>query len=627
MSAIPRVAHDSRTAQPDAMPIRPLPPQLINQIAAGEVVERPASAVKELVENAFDAHASRVDIDVEQGGTRLLRVRDDGAGIARGELTLALSRHATSKIATLDDLESVMTLGFRGEALPSISSISRLTLTSRPRGEPLAWQITSDGGEAPFDIRPAAHPEGSTVEVRDLFHNTPARRKFLRSEKTEFQHIETLIRRMALARLDVGLTLTHNQRGVLQLKAAQNPSDVDQRLTALLGGDFLEQSLPLDIEASGLRLHGWVGLPTFSRGQPDLQYFYVNGRLVRDKLVGIAIRQAYQDVLHHGRHPVYVLYLELDPSLVDVNAHPTKMEVRFRESRTVHDFLFRGLHRVLSGSRAGLGVSLTEVETAPETAASYATPASESSSITTRLASIGGGKTPALRQTGLPLNVRELMQDYAGLYGRRETGAPPAAASAEETAAPLGYALAHLHGAFILAENARGLILVDAHAAHERVTYEKLKRQRQAGSVPSQPLLLPIRLSVSATEADLAEAQAEALAELGLDLGRIGPDTLLVRALPALVCPANGEQLVRDVLADLDTHGHSRRVEETLNSLLATLACHGSVRANRKLTVPEMNALLREMETTERSGQCNHGRPTWVQLSLTELNALFQRGR
>lgn len=622
----PGIFHPANTpsARFDAMPIRPLPPQLINQIAAGEVVERPASAVKELVENAFDAQATRVDIDVEQAGARLLRVRDNGVGIPREELTLALSRHATSKIATLEDLESVLTMGFRGEALPSISSVSRLTLTSRPRGEPHAWRIGADGGERDFDLRPAAHPEGSTVEVRDLFYNTPARRKFLRSEKTEFLQIETLIRRMALARLDVGLTLTHNQRGVLQLMPIRNPAELDQRLTALLGGDFLEQSLPLDFSASGLRLHGWVGLPTFSRSQSDHQYFYVNGRPVKDKLVGIAIRQAYQDVLYHGRHPVYVLYLELDPGLVDVNAHPTKMEVRFRESRMVHDFLFRGLHRVLSGSRAGLGVDLTEVAATQPTPRPDLAPTSEAPATAARVASIGGGKAPAFRQMGMPLNVGELMQNYQGLYGRRETEAPPTPAT---TDAPLGYALAHLHGAFILAENAGGLILVDAHAAHERVTYEKLKQQRQAGAVPSQPLLLPIRLSVSAAEATLAEDHAESLQELGMDLGRIGPDTLLIRALPALVCPANGEPLVRDILADLNAQGHSRRVEDTLNELLATLACHGSVRANRKLTIPEMNALLREMEATERSGQCNHGRPTWVQLSLADLNGLFQRGR
>ena len=616
------------------MPIRTLPPQLINQIAAGEVVERPASAVKELVENAFDAQASRVDIDVEQGGLRLFRVRDNGIGIARDELALALSRHATSKIASLDDLENVSTMGFRGEALPSISSVSRLTLTSRQRDAAEAWQVSTDGAETDFNIRPAAHPAGSTVEVRDIFYNTPARRKFLRSEKTEFQHIETLIRRMALARLDVGMSLSHNQRSILQLKPTQSQSDIDQRWTALLGGDFLEQSLPVDFSAAGLRLHGWVGLPTFSRSQADHQFFYVNGRLVRDKLVSVAIRQAYQDVLYQGRQSVYVLYLELDPTGVDVNAHPTKMEVRFRESRMVHDFLFRGLHRVLGGTRAGVGIPVSSVDMSPY----GSVPANPSVAVADRSsppatadspAPAKSGSPAAYRQTALPLNVAELMQNYGALITERAGAGPaPVLPESDQASHPLGFALAHLHGALILAENAQGLILVDAHAAHERVTYEKLKQQqRAAGSIPSQPLLLPIRLNLSEAEAELAVEHAESLAAAGIELGRIGPDTLLIRALPALVCQGDGEQLVRDVLSDLNTHGHSRRVEETLNEMLATMACHGSVRANRKLSVPEMNALLREMEATERIGQCNHGRPTWVQLTLGVLNGLFMRGR
>jgi DNA mismatch repair protein MutL len=615
------------------MPIRTLPPQLINQIAAGEVVERPASAVKELVENAFDAQASRVDIDVELGGLRLFRVRDNGIGIARDELALALSRHATSKIASLDDLENVSTMGFRGEALPSISSVSRLTLTSRQRDAAEAWQVSTDGAETEFDIRPAAHPPGSTVEVRDIFYNTPARRKFLRSEKTEFQHIETLIRRMALARLDVGLSLSHNQRSILQLRPTQSQSDIDQRLMALLGGDFLEQSLPVDFSAACLRLHGWVGLPTFSRSQADHQFFYVNGRLIKDKLVSVAIRQAYQDVLYHGRQSVYVLYLELDPTGVDVNAHPTKMEVRFRESRMVHDFLFRGLHRVLGDTRAGVGIPVSSVDMSPFGSA----PTNPSVAVADRSsppatadspAPVKTGSPAAYRQTALPLNVAELMQNYGALITERAGAGPaPVLRESDEASQPLGFALAHLHGAFILAENAQGLILVDAHAAHERVTYEKLKQQQQAGSIPSQPLLLPIRLNLSEAEAELAVEHAESLAAAGIELGRIGPDTLLIRALPALVCQGDGEQLVRDVLSDLNTHGQSRRVEETLNEMLATMACHGSVRANRKLSVPEMNALLREMEATERSGQCNHGRPTWVQLTLGDLNGLFMRGR
>ena len=612
------------------MPIRVLPPQLINQIAAGEVVERPASALKELVENAFDANAGRIDVEIELGGMRMVRVRDDGSGIARDELRLALSRHATSKIASLEDLEQVKSMGFRGEALPSISSVSRMMLTSRLRGEPHAWQVSTDGGELEFDIRPAAHPDGTTVEVRDIFYNTPARRKFLRSEKTEFQHIETLMKRMALARFDVGLSLSHNQRRIFQLKPAHTAAEADERLAALLGGDFLEQCLPVDLHTEGLHLHGWVSLPTYSRSQPDMQYFYVNGRLVKDKMVSAAIRQAYQDVLYHGRQPIFVLYLELDPALVDVNAHPAKTEVRFRDSRMVHDVLFRGLHRCLGGARAGLAIpaqlSVTVVPDPDPDATSgpvgnIALPGSQ------RFYQGSSSRSgPEYRQASLPLNVGELMKSYAGLYPTRDSRSElmPAGETAE---CPLGFAVAHLHGAFILAENQYGLVLVDAHAAHERITYEKLKAQQEKGLIASQPLLLPIRLALSEAEAELAMDHTDALGKLGIELGRTGPDTLLVRALPALLSQGDGEALVRDILADLNSQGHSRRVEESLNAILARMACHGSVRANRKLTLPEMNTLLREMEATERSGQCNHGRPTWVQLTLAELNGLFLRGR
>lgn len=627
------------------MPIRILPTQLINQIAAGEVVERPASAVKELVENSFDAGARCVEIDVEQGGLRLLRIRDDGCGIAREELSLALSRHATSKIAGLDDLERVATMGFRGEALPSISSVSRLTLTSRTQGEDHAWRVTADGTETDFDIQPAAHPQGTSVEVRDLFYNTPARRKFLRTEKTEFQHIDNLVRRMALSRFGIGFALTHNQRQVLNLRPAQSRADVEKRLSLVLGEDFLEQALPVEFGAAGLKLSGWVGLPTFSRSQTDMQFFYVNGRLVRDKLVSAAIRQAYQDVLYQGRQPVYVLYLELDPAQVDVNAHPAKLEVRFRESRMVHDFLFRGLQRALAGTKAGASIDnptpLDAFSPGQENSAEGFAPhrlqayPSEPTAIPAPRPPLRmspqpyAGARPASRQESLPLNVADVMEGYRRLYAVPDASPPPQAVpqAAEETVPPLGFALAHLHGAFILAENHGGLILVDAHAAHERITYEKLKTQCASGSVASQPLLLPIRLGVTATEADLAEEAAEALAALGVEFSRAGPETLLLRAVPALLADSDGERLARDLLADLQQHGRSFRVEEAMNSVLATLACHGSVRANRRLSVPEMNRLLREMEATERSGQCNHGRPTWVELSLKDLNGLFLRGR
>ncbi|WP_026610355.1 DNA mismatch repair endonuclease MutL [Methylocaldum szegediense] len=594
------------------MPIRVLPPQLINQIAAGEVVERPASVVKELVENAFDAAARSVDIEVEQGGLRLIRIRDDGCGIAREELPLALSRHATSKIASLEDLERVTSMGFRGEALPSISSVARLTVTSRTRGERCAWRVTADGTGTDFDVQPTAHPEGTTVEVRDLFYNTPARRKFLRSEKTEFSHTETLIKRMALSRFDVGFSLKHDSRTVLNLRPAETQAEIERRLGLVLGDAFLENALTVEFSAAGLKLSGWVGLPTFSRSQADMQFFYVNGRLVRDKLVSYAVKQAYQDVLYHGRQPVYVLYLELDPALVDVNAHPAKLEVRFRDSRMVHDFLFRALHRVLAESKP----KASEAEITPLSERRVAGAAAEARF------------TKPYRQSALPLQVADAIRNYADLYSAPPAKPePPQEPKPDEHLPPLGFAVAHLHGAFILAESRDGLIVVDAHAAHERITYEKLKEQVRAGSVPSQPLLLPVRIQVSSAEADLAEEASALFETLGIELRRTGPETLMLRALPALLADADGERLVRDVLSDLNQHGQSFRIERSLNEVLAIMACHSSVRANRKLTVPEMNTLLREMEATERSGQCNHGRPTWVELSLKDLNRLFMRGQ
>lgn len=611
------------------MTIRTLPPQLINQIAAGQVVERPASAIKELIENAFDAGADRIEIAIEQGGMGLIRVRDNGCGIPKEELPLALSRHATSKIASLEDLENVLTMGFRGEALPSISSVSRLQLTSRPHGTSHAWQIQTDGSEKHFELKPASHPEGSTVEIRDLFYNTPARRKFLRSEKTEFQHIDTVVRRMALSRMDVAITLLHNDREILRLPSNKVPSETPKRLEAILGGDFLEQSLPIEHNAADLRIHGWIGLPTFSRGQPDQQYFYVNGRLVRDKLVNVAIRQSFQDVLYHGRHPIYVLYLELDPTLVDVNAHPTKMEVRFREARMVHDFLFSSIHRALGGATAGNpslhsthSTSLSDYDAIPRDSDSRGPNPVGRGYPMERFASFSVG-----RQAQLSLDTPSHLESYDRLLNAQETEISNSIDAGITYAGRLGHAIAHLHGAFILAENEDGLILVDAHAAHERVTYEKLKAEQMQGDIPAQRLLLPIPLEVTETEADAAEDQHATLGALGVELRRTGPTSVLVTALPARLSVADGDRLIRDVLTDFAQQGQSRRLEETLNQILAKMACHGSVRANRSLSLPEMNALLRDMETTERSGQCNHGRPTWVQLTLQDLNGLFQRGR
>lgn len=615
------------------MRIKALPPQLINQIAAGEVVERPASVVKELLENALDAGATRIDIEVEGGGIRLIRIRDNGCGIHKEDLPLALSRHATSKIASLEDLEQVLSLGFRGEAMPSIASVSRLTVTSRVDGEEQGWRAVSDGSEDDVQMSPAPHPVGTTVEVRDLFFNVPARRKFLRTEKTEFGHLETVVRRLAMSRMNASVTLRHNQRQVLQLPSSGSDLEFERRVSALCSKAFLENAIKVDVEAMGLRLYGWIGLPTFSRSQSDLQYFYVNGRIIRDKLVTHAVRQAYQDVLYSGRHPAYVLFLDLEPSLVDVNVHPTKHEVRFRDQRTVHDFLFRSLHRVIADLRPN--------EDAPESVAlessaserpvmNIAPPAGNAAG--------GGGNYAGMTQTRpMPLQVRETIGGYGKLYGNSEAPQQTAMSAAqpsldevaekEDGVPPLGYAVAQLHGVYILSQNALGMVVVDMHAAHERITYERFKLALEGEGIRSQPLLVPVSVAVSPREADLAENQAEALKELGLEVGRMGPDTLVVRTIPSLLQGVDAERLLRDVLSDWVVHGESNRIRESINEMLGTLACHGSVRANRRLSIDEMNALLRDMERTERSGQCNHGRPTWTQLSMDELDKLFLRGR
>ena len=596
--------------------IRLLPPELINQIAAGEVIERPSSVVKELVENSLDAGATRIEVDIEAGGARLIRVRDDGGGIHVDELPLAVASHATSKIGSFDDLEHVASMGFRGEALASVSSVARFALTSRARDQDAAFRIEVDGGKLQA-ARPAQHPQGTSVEVRDLFYNVPARRKFMRAERTEFAHIDDLLKSLALARGSVEFRLSHNGKPVRIWKAARDEQAQLQRVADVLGDEFPAQSLRIDHAAAGLHLSGWVGLPTASRAQADSQYFYVNGRLVRDRIVAHAVRQAYADVLFHGRHAAFVLYLELDPAGVDVNVHPAKHEVRFREQRLVHDFLFRTLHEALAQTRAGLG-TLPATEPTPMASYPYASPAP--------VAWPGPSS-----QSRLSLGTREApLADYAALLGASPSIAvapPPLPETAEGEAPPLGFAIAQLKNIFVLAENAHGMVLVDMHAAHERITYEKLKAGRVTSNLRSQVLLVPLSIAVSAKEAAAAEEHAEALAEWGLELSRSGPATIVVRRIPALLEGADVAQLSRDVLSELAQHGSSRRLQELENELLSTMACHGSVRAGRRLTLPEMNALLREMEATERSGQCNHGRPTWVQLSLAELDRLFMRGR
>ncbi|MBT3813485.1 MAG: DNA mismatch repair endonuclease MutL [Gammaproteobacteria bacterium] len=615
------------------MRIYALPPQLVNQIAAGEVVERPASVVKELVENCFDAGATQVNVEIEQGGARLIKIRDNGCGIEKEDLPLALSRHATSKIKSLQDLEQVTTMGFRGEALPSISSVSRLILISRVADADCAWRVQADGSEEELDPQPDPHPLGTTIEVCDLFYNTPARRKFLKTDKTEFTHIDTLFKRMALSRFDIAFELKHNQREVFNFKLAQTQEEKEQRVAHIFGSAFLENSVAIDFNASGMHLYGWVGLPTFSRSQQDMQYFYVNGRLIKDRLVTHAIKQAYQDVLFHGRHPVYVLYLVLDPGLVDVNAHPQKLEVRFREGRTVHDFLFKALHRSLADVRpqtqqneaaAEIVVARPDVQQVVDFQ-----PLPPLDNQPTARQSYQPVNAP--RQSSLPLNVDAQIEAYTRVVASENVTniQEPFAGSDDNsgTLPALGFAVAHLHDVYILAETQNGIILVDAHAAHERVTYEQFKNDYQQGSVPSQPLLLPVQIDVTRSEADLADEQQAFFMSLGFELNRMGEEMIVVRAVPALLSGVDITLLVKDVLADIIEHGMSQRIEQRCNEILSCIACHGSVRANRRLTVPEMNALLRDMEKTQRSGQCNHGRPTWVELSKKELDKLFLRGQ
>lgn len=605
--------------------IKKLTPRLANQIAAGEVVERPASVIKELIENSIDAGARQIDIDVEGGGIKLMRVRDNGCGVSKEDLSLALSRHATSKIHELDELEAVGSLGFRGEALASISSVARLIMTSNNGEADCAWCVQAEGRDMATKVSPAAHPQGTSVEVRDLFFNTPARRKFLRTEKTEFSRIEDNLKKQALSRFELGFSLKNNGRTLHSWRPALSKIEKERRVAQICGPAFIENALHIELEHTGLSIQGWVALPTFSRSQADLQHFYVNGRAIKDKLVSHAIRQAYQDVLFHGRHPAFVLYLDLDPAGVDVNVHPTKHEVRFRDSRLVHDFLFRSLHKVLADVRpepasAPIATSaVVEPQTAPELTQQRPMNFNAARSAATM---------PAKRYSTDA--VAEQLQQYRALLNP-QTGEQTAPARDEEQSVvefpPLGFALAQLKGVYVLAENAQGLIVVDMHAAHERITYEKMKADFDAQTVQSQPLLVPQTISVSEKEAACVEDHLGVFTSLGFQLDRAGPETVLIREFPVVLSGADIESLVRDVLSDIIEFGSSERIRNSINEVLSTMACHGSVRANRKLSVPEMNALLREMEATERSGQCNHGRPTWAAMNLAELDKLFLRGQ
>lgn len=605
------------------MPIHALDQHLINQIAAGEVVERPASVVKELVENSLDAGATHIQVTVEAGGVRRIQIQDNGAGIPLNELKLALTPHATSKIDSLDDLEAVASLGFRGEALASIASVCRLRLASRAAGEDKGHEIKADEGVIGSPVPKGLKP-GSVVEVADLFFNTPARRKFLKTEKTEFSHIDEVIRRMALAHMQVTFELHHNGRVARHFAAAQSPSSQLKRIAQVCSDEFIDQAIEVGQHQDSMHLSGWIAKPTFSRSQADMQFFFVNGRLIKDRLVAHAIRQAYRDVLFHGRHPAFVLRLAMDPALVDVNVHPQKTEVRFRDSRWVHDFLFSVIHRSLA-------------QTQPSEAAASVRSAAPSSSPTGRW--LGEG------QRGLGLGVGESMAHYERLVSQGsqataqaapqstpqavQQGGPDQAGAdgAGEQVPPLGFARAQLHGVYILAENARGLILVDMHAAHERIVYEKMKTAWAEAKIQSQRLLVPATVHVSPVQASAVEQHFDALQALGFELDLASAQTVMVRAVPSLLAHADGQSLVSEVLDELAQLGSSSKVEGALDHLLATMACYGSVRANRRLNLDEMNALLRAMEVTERADQCNHGRPTWIELGMDALDRLFLRGQ
>ena len=585
--------------------IHPLPDLLISQIAAGEVVERPASVIKELIENSLDAGARQIDIQIEEGGTRLLRIADDGGGMTEEDLPLALARHATSKIATLEDLERVASYGFRGEALASIAAVARVTVTSRPPGQNHAWRIISPEQR----IEPAAHGQGTTIEVADLYFNTPARRKFLKSVATEFAHCDDVVCRMALARPEIGFTLAHNRQNRRRLPAAS----LAQRIEDLLGKDFPASARYIDSHAGTLRLSGFAALPAYAKTSRDEQFFFVNGRFVRDKLLAHAVREAYADILHGSRYPAFVLFLDIDPAGVDVNVHPAKIEVRFRDARSIHQFVFHSLERVLAQP------ILVEPPRTIDTTDRVPVPAyPRQSPLRFEQTAHNERYFQFIRQT--PVTEANSIAGQAG-------DGPTPGAMPQPVEPPLGTAIGQLHQLYVLAQNREGLVLVDQHAAHERIIYERLKEQAAAGPPPVQTLLVPALLTASDKELATAEEAADILAELGFDIAQAGPGQLRVRALPAVLAGADIAALIRTLLADLAEQPSSRQIAEARNRLFATMACHSAIRGKRPLSIPEMDALLRQMEQTGRADQCNHGRPTWIQLTIDELDALFLRGR
>jgi DNA mismatch repair protein MutL len=601
------------------MPIRVLPATLVDQIAAGEVIERPASVVKELLENAFDAGARHVEIDIERGGLALIRVRDDGAGISAEELPLAVQRHATSKIATLEDLAAIASFGFRGEALPSIGSVARLRLASRTRGAEHAFELAVAGGEI-GSVKPAAHPLGTSVEVRELFFNVPARRKFVRSESTEFGHILRQIERLALSMPEVGFQLRHNGRLLLELPIAADQAAVDARVDRLLGAEFRGRALAIDTQSGALRVRGWLGLPTAARAQPDTQYWFVNARAVRDRVLANAARLGYRDVLYHGRHPSYLLYLTIDPHEVDVNAHPSKLELRFRDSRGVHDAVFRLIERALAGTRPGVA----EPAARQEWLSSGATPPMPSSPPMPSLSAAGNGVGHlASLELRLPMSGSGATVLRAGSVVLEAL----AAQDPETAPNPLGIAIAQLHGLYILAQSAEGLIIVDAHAAHERVLYEQLKRAYESDRPAAQGLLEPLLVHAAEHEIEALLEERGQLARVGFEIERHAPERLAVRGVPALLTQTDVPSLLQQLARELTGEAGGHHLDGAAQRVLATMACRAAIRGQRLLSPAEMDALLRQMEQTERASQCNHGRPTWMRLTLGEIDQLFLRGR
>jgi DNA mismatch repair protein MutL len=598
--------------------IHKLPSLLVDQIAAGEVIERPASVVKELVENALDAKASRITIEVENGGKKLIRITDNGIGLGKDDMILAIERHATSKINSLEDLESLNSLGFRGEALPSIVSISRFSLISKTDDSDYAFQLNCLGGACEA-VKPAQHPQGTTIEVRDLFYNTPARRRFLKTDRTEFLRIDELIKRVSLSRFDVGFTLIHNGKTVRSSQGGAQDANKKMRIVQLCGKDFFENAFFIDEQRHGMRLYGWVAKPSWNRASADRQFFYINGRMIKDKLIGHAVRQAYQDVLFHGRFPAFVLYFELNPTWVDVNVHPTKHEVRFRESQQVHGFIFGSLNHALSQTKPG-----SDLQASGELGLN-----------TANITPVDYSKMQSSLQFGRPnagSYVAEAPNNYLQSIAQASQGLPSFQESVNtaqdhEEMPPLGYAKAQIHGVFIVAENAQGMIVVDMHAAHERITYEYFKANIENQGIRSQTLLVPLAITVSERETHAVEQHKAWFEKLGIGVQVGSKESVIVRKVPTLLAKTDIESLIKDVLSEIVMLGSSTKIEASMNELLSSMACHGSVRANRQMTIVEMNALLREMEKTERADQCNHGRPTWVQMDMKQLDRLFLRGQ